>query len=71
MKWIFYDFEPDLRDLKPLVKEKAIEIATQLLQKSKFTKRENALAKMTNTDGTIINVKYVQLQKTFLWMRLN
>ena len=71
MKWIFYDFEPDLRDLKPLVKEKAIEIATQLLQKSKFTKRENALAKMTNTDGTIINVKYVELQKTFLWMRLN
>ncbi|HTN20733.1 MAG TPA: hypothetical protein VL125_09670 [Pelobium sp.] len=43
MKWTFEDFEPDLRDLKPLVKEKAIEIAIRLLQTGKLTDQREAL----------------------------
>ncbi len=42
-KWTFEEFEPDLRDVKPSVKEKAIEIATKLLQTGKLTDQREAL----------------------------
>lgn len=42
-KWTFEEFEPDLRELKPLVKEKAIKIAAKLLQTGKLTNQREAL----------------------------
>ncbi|KAA8475446.1 hypothetical protein BDE36_3541 [Arcticibacter tournemirensis] len=43
MNWRFEDFEPDLKELKPSVKEKAIEIANKLLKNGKFTDQGEAL----------------------------
>lgn len=41
MKEIFGEFEADLKDLRPAVREKALEIASELLMKN--YKRQDAL----------------------------
>ncbi|WP_182995360.1 hypothetical protein [Pelobium manganitolerans] len=40
MKEIFNEFETDLKDLKPKVREKAIEIASGLLIKKNYTRQD-------------------------------
>ncbi len=40
MKEIFNEFEADLQNLKPKVREKAIEIAAALLTKNNYTRRD-------------------------------
>lgn len=43
MKWTFEDFEADLKELKPIVKEKAIKIANKLLRNGRFNDQGEAL----------------------------
>lgn len=43
MNWTFENFEPELSELKPVVKEKAIQIAEMLLRDKKFTNQYEAL----------------------------
>jgi hypothetical protein len=40
MKEIFDEFEPELKDLKPAVKEKALEIAGKLLTEKSLSREE-------------------------------
>ncbi len=39
MDWMFKDFKPDLDSLDPRVKEKALEIAKQLVSEKNYTKK--------------------------------
>ena len=43
MNWTFENFEPELADLDPQVKEKAIELAIQFLEAGKFPDQYQAL----------------------------
>ena len=40
MDWMFEDFRTDLDSLDPVIKEKALEIANQLMKQGKFTEKE-------------------------------
>jgi uncharacterized protein YdaT len=40
MKWTFENFEADLQDLTPEVKEKALEIAHDLMEKGGYSEKE-------------------------------
>ncbi|MDT0691376.1 hypothetical protein RM549_16390 [Salegentibacter sp. F188] len=40
MDWTFEDFKTDLDSLNPTVREKALEIANELMKEGKFTEKE-------------------------------
>ncbi|MDT0690900.1 hypothetical protein RM549_13965 [Salegentibacter sp. F188] len=40
MDWTFEDFKTDLDSLNPAVREKALEIANELMKEGKYTKKE-------------------------------
>ncbi|MCX2838433.1 hypothetical protein HC174_12190 [Salinimicrobium sp. CDJ15-81-2] len=40
MEWLFEDFKTDLESLNPPVREKALEIANELVKEEKYTKKE-------------------------------
>lgn len=40
MKWTFENFGADLKDLNPVVREKALEIANQLMEEEDYTEGE-------------------------------
>ena len=40
MDWMFEDFKTDLDSLNPTVREKALEIANELMKEGKFTEKE-------------------------------
>lgn len=40
MKWTFEDFGADLKDLNPLVRKKALEIANRLMEEEEYTEEE-------------------------------
>ncbi|MFP8489193.1 hypothetical protein ACKGJO_08815 [Gracilimonas sp. Q87] len=40
MKWTFEDFGADLDDLDPQVREKALQIANDLMEEKEYTKEE-------------------------------
>lgn len=43
MSWTFENFEVELKDLRPEVRKKAIELANQFLAESKFPNQKGAL----------------------------
>lgn len=40
MKWTFENFEADLSDLNPKIRDKALEIANRLMEEGGYTKEE-------------------------------
>ena len=40
MDWMFEDFRTDLDSLDPVIKEKALDIANQLMKQGKLTEKE-------------------------------
>ena len=40
MEWLFEDFKTDLDSLNPVVREKTLEIANELMKRGKFTEKE-------------------------------
>lgn len=40
MEWKFENFQPDLNELNPQVREKALEIANELMSKGNYTEKE-------------------------------
>ncbi|WP_168194563.1 hypothetical protein [Antarcticibacterium arcticum] len=40
MDWMFENFKTDLDSLNPIVREKALEIANEVMKEGKFTEKE-------------------------------